>query len=142
MNSFTLTNVLIHPCTVPSGHILTEPELQVLSRLLAAYSSEKIKEIQQAIQKRQGRGVSRQEVERSLREVGMMTIADELEQNLQKGTLYHSNKFLVYCSHHQNSFFSIAYIIFFTATKVYIYDVLTCRAWKRDSVAKKRQLSS
>ena len=72
--------------TVPSGHILTESELRVLSRLLDAYSNEKIKEIQQAIQTRQGRGISRQEVERSLREVGMMTIADELEQNLQKGT--------------------------------------------------------
>ena len=82
----TLTNVHTHPCTVPSGHILTEPELQVLSHLLAAYSNEKIKEIQQAIQEKRGRGVSRQEVERSLLEVGMMTIADELEQNIQKGT--------------------------------------------------------
>ena len=72
--------------TVPSGHILTEPELQVLSRLLATYSNEKIKKIEQAVQKRRGKGVSRQEVERSLREVGMTTIADELEQNLQKGT--------------------------------------------------------
>ena len=79
-------HVHTHPCTVPSGHILTELELQVLSRLLAAYSNENIKEIQQAIQKRRERGVSRQEVERSLREVGMMTIADELEQNLRKGT--------------------------------------------------------
>ena len=58
----------------------------MLSRLLAAYSNEKIKEIQQAVQKRRERGVLRQEVERSLREVGMMTIADELEQNLRKGT--------------------------------------------------------
>ena len=58
----------------------------MLSRLLAAYSNEKIKEIQQAVQKRQRRDISRQEVERSLREVGMMTIADELKQNLQRGT--------------------------------------------------------
>ena len=76
----------MHACMVPSGHILTEAEFQGVSRLLAAYSNEKIKEILQAIQKRRGRGVSRQEVERSLREVGMMTIADELEQNIQKGT--------------------------------------------------------
>ena len=32
--------------------------------------------------------------------------------------------------------------IFFSATKVYIDDVLTCRAWKRDSVANKKRLSS
>ena len=30
------------------------------------------------------------------------------------------------------------YKIFFSATKVYIDDVLTGRAWKRDSVAKKK----
>ena len=36
----------------------------------------------------------------------------------------------------------LIYKIFFSATKVYIDDVLTCRAWKRDSVAKKKWLSS
>ena len=36
----------------------------------------------------------------------------------------------------------LIYKIFFSATKVYIDDVLTCRAWKRDSVAKKKRLSS
>ena len=77
----------MHMHAVPSGHILTKSEFQVLSRLLAAYSNDKIKEIQQAIQKKSGRSISREEVERSLRVVGMMTIADELEQNLQKGIL-------------------------------------------------------
>ena len=76
----------MHMHAVPSGHILTKSEFQVLLHLLATYSNEKIKEIQQAIQKKNGRGISRQEVERSLRKVGMMTIADELEKNLQKGT--------------------------------------------------------
>ena len=33
-----------------------------------------------------------------------------------------------------------SYKIFFSATKVCIDDVLTCRAWKRDSVAKKKRL--
>ena len=30
------------------------------------------------------------------------------------------------------------YKVFFSVTKVYIDDVLTCMAWKRDSVAKKK----
>ena len=32
---------------------------------------------------------------------------------------------------------TIIYKVFFSATKVYIDNVLTCRAWKRDSVARK-----
>ena len=69
------------------GHILTKFELQVLSGLLDAYSNEKIKEIQQSIQKKKGGDISREEVERSLREGGLTTVADELEQNLHKGKL-------------------------------------------------------
>ena len=44
------------------------------------------------------------------------------------GMFYHSGSQLVF----------LIYKIFFSATKVYIDDVLTCRAWKRDSVAKKK----
>ena len=44
-------------------------------------------------------------------------------------------------AHHLLLVFLI-YTIFFSATKVYIDDVLTCRAWKRDSIAKKKLLSS
>ena len=33
---------------------------------------------------------------------------------------------------------SLVFLIIFSATKVYIDDVLTCRAWKCDSVAKKK----
>ena len=71
--------------TVPLDHILTKFELQVLSGLLDAYSNEKIKEIQQSIRKKQGGDISREEVERSLREGGLTAVADELEQSLLKG---------------------------------------------------------
>ena len=67
------------------GHILTKFELQVLSGLLETYSNEKIKEIQRSIQKKQGGDISREEVERSLRENGQAIVADELEENLRKG---------------------------------------------------------
>ena len=78
-------NVHTHTSTVPLGHILTKFELQVLSGLLDAYSNEKIKEIQQFIRKKRGRDISREEIERSLREGGLTTVADELEQDLLKG---------------------------------------------------------
>ena len=71
--------------TVHLGHLLTKFELQVLSGLLNAYSNEKIKEIQQSIKKKQGGDISREEVESSLREGGLTTVADELEHNLHKG---------------------------------------------------------
>lgn len=50
-----------------------------------AYSNEKIKEIRESIQKKQGGEISREEVKDLLREGGMMAIANELEQILQKG---------------------------------------------------------
>ena len=71
--------------TVPSGHILTKFELQVLSGLLAAYSNEKIREILQSIHSKQGGDMSREEIEKMLRDGGLQTIAEELEQSLQKG---------------------------------------------------------
>ena len=86
--SFLYTSSLCqhpHTTTVPLGHILTKFELQVLSSLLDAYSNEKIKEIQLSIRKKQGGDISRQEVERSLRDGGLPAVADELEQSLLKG---------------------------------------------------------
>ena len=71
---------------VPSGHVLTKLELHVLSDMLASYSNEKIKEIQQSIQNKERINISREEIERSLREGGMTAVADELERNLLKGT--------------------------------------------------------
>ena len=68
-----------------SGHILNKSELKVLSDLLSAYSNEKVKEIQRSLRKKRGRNILREEVERSLREGGMTTLATELEQSLQKG---------------------------------------------------------
>ena len=83
---YALSCQCLHPCTVPLGHILTNVELQVLSGLLDAYSNEKIKEIQQSIQKKQGGNISREEVEKLLRECGLTTVADELKYDLHKGS--------------------------------------------------------
>ena len=74
-----------HTSAVPLGHILTKLELTVLSGLLDAYSNEKIKEIQEYIQKKRSGDISREDVERSLRDGGLTTVADELQQNLLKG---------------------------------------------------------
>ena len=58
-----------HTYTVPSGHILTREELQVLGALLARYSDEKLKSIQLSLQEEQEiRDISREEVEKSLRQ--------------------------------------------------------------------------
>ena len=91
------------PTHTSTGHILTKFELQVLSGLLNAYSNEKIKEIQQSIRKKQGGDISLEEVESSLRDGGLTTVADELEQSLLKGKftlkplikLLHKNFFIV-----------------------------------------------
>ena len=42
-----------HTYTVPSGHILTREELQVLGALLARYSDEQLKSIQLSLQEEQ-----------------------------------------------------------------------------------------
>ena len=70
--------------TAPSGQILLKHELVALAKLLAAYSDEKLKEIKLNLQKKQGGDVSREEVERSLRESGLTSIADNLKENLKK----------------------------------------------------------
>ena len=82
-----LTRSHIHTLhTVPSGHILTKQELQVLSTLLATYSDEKLKAIKLSVQEKQAIGdISREEVEKSLRQSGLSTMADGLKDNIEKG---------------------------------------------------------
>ena len=72
--------------TVPSGHILTREELQVLGALLARYSDEQLKSIQLSLQEEQKiRDISREEVEKSLRQSGLASMADGLKDDIQKG---------------------------------------------------------
>ena len=89
------------PITAPSGHVLLKHELIALAKLLASYSDEKLKEIKLNIQKKQGGDISREEVERSLRESGLTSIADDLKEKLEKGSLYYyyafANKSLAIC---------------------------------------------
>ena len=70
---------------MPSGHILTKQELQVLRTLLAPYTDEKLKELQQLIQKKQEGKISREDVEKSLRQSGLTMIADRLKDDIEKG---------------------------------------------------------
>ena len=75
-----------HIYTVPSGHILTREELQVLGALLARYSDEKLKSIQLSLQEEQEiRDISREEVEKSLRQSGLASMADGLKDDIEKG---------------------------------------------------------
>ena len=76
----------LHTYTVPSGHILTREELQVLGALLARYSDEQLKSIQLSLQEQQEiRDISREEVEKSLRQSGLASMADELKDDIEKG---------------------------------------------------------
>ena len=62
-------------------------ELKVLARLLAAYSDEKLKEIKASIEEMQDGDISLEEVESSLRESGLTSVADSLKGNLEKGII-------------------------------------------------------
>ena len=62
-------------------------ELKVLARLLAAYSDEKLKEIKASIDEMEDGAISLEEVERSLRENGLISIANSLKGNIEKGTV-------------------------------------------------------
>jgi hypothetical protein len=65
---------------------LTKQELQVLGALLARFSDEKLKSIELTLQEEQGiRDISREEVERSLRQSGLASMADGLKDNIEKG---------------------------------------------------------
>ena len=71
---------------VPSGHILTKEELQVLGAMLATYSDEKLKSIQLSLQEEQEiRDISREEVEKFLRQSGLASMADGLKDVIEKG---------------------------------------------------------
>ena len=75
---------------------MTKLELQVLANLLAAYSDEKLKEIHLSIQEKQGVGkISREEVERSLRQSGMVSVADGLKDSIEKGIYWEANGWLI-----------------------------------------------
>jgi hypothetical protein len=71
-------------------------ELQVLRTLLAPYTDEKLEELQLLIQKKQEGEISREEVEKSLRQSGLAMIADRLKGDIEKGkensTVYTSIK--------------------------------------------------
>ena len=84
--------------TAPAGQILLKHELVALAKLLASYSDEKLKSIKLNLQKKQGGDISREEVERTLRESGLTSIADDLKDNLKKSMLVYiaSFNFLVF----------------------------------------------
>ena len=74
-------------CAVPSGHILTKEELQVLGAMLATHSDKpELKSIQLSLQEEQEiRDISREEVEKCLRQSGLVSMADALKDNIEKG---------------------------------------------------------
>ena len=60
----------------------------MLGTLLATYSEERLKAIQLSIQEeKEIRDISREEVEKSLRQSGLASIADGLKDNIEKGIL-------------------------------------------------------
>ena len=90
------SHVHTHKCThtykhtAPLGYILSKDELHILQGLLASYSNEKIQSIQLSLQEKQEiRDISREEVEKSLRQSGLEAMADSLKDNLEKGTIFH-----------------------------------------------------
>ena len=65
---------------------MTKEELQVLGAMLATYSDEKIKSIQLSLQEEQEiRNISREEVEKFLRQRGLASMADRLKDDIEKG---------------------------------------------------------
>ena len=82
IHSHTYTHTHTH---TPSGHILTKLELQVLATVLAKYTDENFKDLKHFIQEKQGGDISREEVERLLRQSELTLIADGLKEYLEKG---------------------------------------------------------
>ena len=56
----------------------------MLGALLAVYNDKKLKEIKVSIQEKQDGGISREEVERLLRQSGLTSITDGLKESLVK----------------------------------------------------------
>lgn len=67
----------------------------MLTTLLTKYSDEKLKQIKLSIQERGDTGISREEIEKSLQNEGLTSIANNLKGNLEKGKvcLIESQKF-------------------------------------------------
>ena len=58
----------------------------MLGAMLATYSDEKLKSIQLSLREEQEiRYISREEVEKSLRQSGLASMADSLKDNIEKG---------------------------------------------------------
>jgi hypothetical protein len=58
----------------------------VLGTILATYSDEKLKSIKLSLEEEQElRDISREEVEKSLRQSGLASMADGLEDSIEKG---------------------------------------------------------
>ena len=86
VHTYTDPHTHTYSHTVLSGHILTKQELQVLGALLVTYSDERLKSIQLSLQEEQEiRDISREEVEKSLRQSGLASMADALKDNIEKG---------------------------------------------------------
>ena len=62
----------------------------MLATLLATYTDEKLKDLKHSIQEKQDEDISREEVERSLRQSGLTLIADGLKEHLEKGDYTHN----------------------------------------------------
>ena len=74
---------------IHTAHILTKLELQVLASLLATNNDEKLQEIQLSIQDKQDiQEITREEVEMSLRQIGLESIAEGLRDNIEKGIIF------------------------------------------------------
>ena len=77
----------VHPSPMhisPSGQVLLKHEVKALVKLLAAYSDEKLQEIKVSLQDKQGGDITREAVEMSLRESGLIELADGLKDDLEK----------------------------------------------------------
>ena len=86
MHTYTDPHTHTYSHTVPSGHILTKQELQVLGALLARFRDEKLKSIQLSLREEQDiRDISREEMEKSLQQSGLASMADGLKDNIEKG---------------------------------------------------------
>ena len=83
--TFSFTYIL-HSLTYthPSVHNLLKHELEALDKVLAAYTDEKVKQIKHYLQEKRSGDISREEVERSLRDSGLTSIANSLKENLEK----------------------------------------------------------
>lgn len=60
-------------------------ELQVLGTLLAPYTDENLKELHLLLQKKEEGEISREKVEKLLRQNGLPMIADRLKDDIEKG---------------------------------------------------------